>query len=658
MLKKILVSLVILWTFGNSFAMEISKEKKLENKQAKQIQNKYSKTFEKIIDKFLEKKDSKQLEELDKKLNKINYKNFSLKLRLFIKTLSYKITKKIEEKRKIITEKIAKKWSFVKVHYIWKTKNDWKEFDNSYKRWATLNFVAGDGQMIKGFDEGVIWMKTWEKKTIEIAPKDAYWKRNPEKKQTINKKELTDFVKNWIKLEVWNELPTGMWKFKIIAVDKDFITIDTNHPLAWKTLIFEVEMVEIIQNYREKLRQEKEKLIKKQKKIDIEKKSKKIVGNPNLTEWLEFIFITDKNEKITKELDLIKTISRQVTTTFELKWAKYTNLDFSEKIAKKILDDNKIKEIPILLVNNNKWEKDKPANAYLKKINNNLFIVQPGFYNPKTKKYSSELGSLCSNGIDDNKNGRKDCEEETCLQSNPKNVCETEIKKLEKEYKIKQDEVQKKADKTQNDKLKKIKSDKPKVDLYVMSYCPYWTQAEKAVLGLLDSKYIDFNIKFVHYLMHWEKEGKENLLQYCIQKEEKEKFSKYLWCFLEAWNSKDCLEKNKIDMKKIKKCEIETDKKYDITKNINTNTKRFADFNIDRIEGQKAWIQGSPTLVINGLKIDLVKRSERWFAEIICKTFKKAPKICEDLNKFSDKVYSPWFGFKNWNAKIQGGCEN
>jgi FKBP-type peptidyl-prolyl cis-trans isomerase 2 len=140
---------------------------------------------------------------------------------------------------------IVKKWDNVSVHYIWKTKEDWKEFDNSYKKGSTLDFTVGAGQMIKGFDEGVIWMKIWEKKIIEIAPKDAYGEYSKDRVRVFEKKDLADFEKHWIKLEVWSELPTQMWIFKIIAVDDKKVTVDTNHPLAWKTLIFEVEMVDI-----------------------------------------------------------------------------------------------------------------------------------------------------------------------------------------------------------------------------------------------------------------------------------------------------------------------------------------------------------------------------------------------------------------------------
>ncbi len=161
-----------------------------------------------------------------------------------------KAVEKEQEKKnnldiKLNKNMVAKKWSKVKVHYIGKTKDDGKEFDNSYKRGDTLPFTVGAGQMIKGFDAGVVDMKVWDKKTIEIAPKDGYGESNPNAIQIIPREQLADFEKHGIKLEVGSELPTNRWKWKIIKVDDKNITVDFNHDLAWKTLIFEVEMVEV-----------------------------------------------------------------------------------------------------------------------------------------------------------------------------------------------------------------------------------------------------------------------------------------------------------------------------------------------------------------------------------------------------------------------------
>ena len=70
------------------------------------------------------------------------------------------------------------------------------------------------------------------------------------------------------------------------------------------------------------------------------------------------------------------------------------------------------------------------------------------------------------------------------------------------------------------------KSDKPTVELFVMSHCPFGTQAEKGILpvvNLLGDK-IDMEFKFVYYAMHGELEVVEQHNQYCIQEEQNDKY--------------------------------------------------------------------------------------------------------------------------------------
>ena len=140
--------------------------------------------------------------------------------------------------------RIVEKGSNISVHYTW-TLEDWSKFDSSLDRWEPLVFTVWAGQMIAWFDAWVIWMKIWEKKKIEIEPKDAYGEYDKNKKQSVAKKDLESFVDAWIKLEAWVKLPTSSWEFEIIEVSEENVTIDINHPLAWKKLIFDVEIVEI-----------------------------------------------------------------------------------------------------------------------------------------------------------------------------------------------------------------------------------------------------------------------------------------------------------------------------------------------------------------------------------------------------------------------------
>ena len=67
----------------------------------------------------------------------------------------------------------------VKAHYRG-TLDDGTQFDSSYDRGEPIEFVAGAGQMIKGFDAAVLDMEVGEKKTVHIPAAEAYGERSEE----------------------------------------------------------------------------------------------------------------------------------------------------------------------------------------------------------------------------------------------------------------------------------------------------------------------------------------------------------------------------------------------------------------------------------------------------------------------------------------------
>ncbi len=228
------------------------------------------------------------------------------------------------------------------------------------------------------------------------------------------------------------------------------------------------------------------------------------------------------------------------------------------------------------------------------------------------------------------------------------------------------DELKKKeeeAKKAQNAKLAEIKkTDKPKVELFVMSYCPYGTQTEKGYLPAVEKlgDKIDAKVKFVNYVMHPSKgEGEENLLQYCIQKTQPEKFNSYLACFLKAGKTDECLAKNNISREALKTCLTETDKKFAVSKNLKDKNSwlngRFPRFNVQDDLNKKYGVQGSPTLVINGQKVEGVGRDANSIFKAICSAFKNPPKVCEE--ELDKTAPAPGFGYDNSGANSsEGGC--
>lgn len=102
----------------------------------------------------------------------------------------------------------------VKVHYTGTLENG-EKFDSSLDRGDPLGFTVGAGEMIPGFDAGVVGMKLSDKKTLVLPPEEAYGWSRPE---TVPMKDLESFVNAGIKLEVGEKLPTQFGELEIIEV--------------------------------------------------------------------------------------------------------------------------------------------------------------------------------------------------------------------------------------------------------------------------------------------------------------------------------------------------------------------------------------------------------------------------------------------------------
>ncbi len=203
------------------------------------------------------------------------------------------------------------------------------------------------------------------------------------------------------------------------------------------------------------------------------------------------------------------------------------------------------------------------------------------------------------------------------------------------------------------------KTDKPDVKLFVMSYCPFGLQAEKMFLpayNLLKDK-AEMGIYFVNYIMHGKQEIDENLKQYCVQKEEKGKYSNYLSCFAKDGNSEKCLSEAEIDRTKLSACISETDAKYNITSQYNDKSTwlsgQYPQFNIYSDLNGEYGIQGSPTVVINDQVVEINPRSPEKFKETICQAFNSQPAECSQT--LSNDVPSSGFG-SGTGSSTGGGC--
>ncbi len=199
-----------------------------------------------------------------------------------------------------------------------------------------------------------------------------------------------------------------------------------------------------------------------------------------------------------------------------------------------------------------------------------------------------------------------------------------------------------------------VRSERPSVDLFVMTHCPYGTQAEKGFLPIaraLEDK-ADMNIRFVHYFMH-DQEYDETPRQICIREEQKAKFLDYLDCFLEGdgvdvggymaeGNDPElCMKRVGVDVDAVNSC-IDSGDWEDY-------------YQEDSMLSQLYGVQGSPTLVINGAQVSY-GRSAASYLEGACSAFLEEPEECNTLSA-SRETPGVYFGWTSTaGTTLSGQC--
>lgn len=197
------------------------------------------------------------------------------------------------------------------------------------------------------------------------------------------------------------------------------------------------------------------------------------------------------------------------------------------------------------------------------------------------------------------------------------------------------------------------KSDKPEVELFVFSYCPYGLQMEKAMIPVYESLKSKADIDIVAIgAMHGEYEKTETLRQICIQ----ENYGNdKLWAYLKQFDSDSAIGACRGDdacltplIQKIytnlgiDKAKVDACMKSDAP----------AIYSQQQQRATSLGISGSPTLVVNGVKVQ-ASRSPSGIAEVVCDAFTTAPSECS--GSFSTTQAGAGFGYVDSSAPYNPG---
>lgn len=138
----------------------------------------------------------------------------------------------------------AKNGDTVRIHYSGRLK-DGSEFDSSAGR-EPLEFTLGEGEIIPGLEKEVAGMTVGDKNTVTIPADAAYGPHRPEAVQEVPRSEIPEEVDVAVGTQLQGVTRDGrQLSLTVVDVGHETVTLDANHPLAGKDLVFDVELVEI-----------------------------------------------------------------------------------------------------------------------------------------------------------------------------------------------------------------------------------------------------------------------------------------------------------------------------------------------------------------------------------------------------------------------------
>jgi len=133
--------------------------------------------------------------------------------------------------------------SRVTLHFALKLENGDVVDSNFDKQPAT--FKVGDGNLLPGFEQALYGFKAGDERSLEIAPEQGFGQHNPANVQVMPRSQFEGMELAEGLLVIFNDAANTELPGIVKAFDEQRVTVDFNHPLASKTLTFEVKILDV-----------------------------------------------------------------------------------------------------------------------------------------------------------------------------------------------------------------------------------------------------------------------------------------------------------------------------------------------------------------------------------------------------------------------------
>lgn len=143
----------------------------------------------------------------------------------------------------VLAEQRIRQNTEVTLHFALRLENG-DTVDSTFDK-APATFKVGDGNLLPGFEAAIFGFKAGDKRTVEVLPENAFGQPNPQNMQVIPRSQFTGMELSENLLVIFNDAANTELPGIVKEFDDTHVTVDFNHPLAGKTLTFEVEIFEV-----------------------------------------------------------------------------------------------------------------------------------------------------------------------------------------------------------------------------------------------------------------------------------------------------------------------------------------------------------------------------------------------------------------------------
>ena len=117
-----------------------------------------------------------------------------------------------------------------------------------------LRYLQGGGQIVPGLESAMIGKKVGDRFTVQVEPRDGYGDYDPSMCQEIPKQNFPNQDELVVDAMFEASGPDGdTIMIRLTKISDETVTADGNHPLAGKTLYFEIEVMAIRPATKEEL---------------------------------------------------------------------------------------------------------------------------------------------------------------------------------------------------------------------------------------------------------------------------------------------------------------------------------------------------------------------------------------------------------------------